>query len=160
MAPDGVRIAFIAQHPGEPPALYLAAIGGGPANRRRAGRARRRTWPSDQAAVSAPNITDPASLTWYDADNLLVLNASGRGNTLWEVPVDGQQATGPQLTPQGAVSIAADGAANALVVGLADNSMAVSTGLSVQWQTLSQLGQDPAYPVITRASSSRGRKSV
>src|SRR5580693_10207743 len=99
-----------------------------------------------QAVPLGPNITDPTSLTWYDADNLLVLDHASDGNMLWEVPVDGQQAAGPQLTPPGAVSIAANGAANALVAGLSDGRLAVSTGLSVQWQYLNQLGQNPVYP--------------
>ena len=150
VAPDGVRVAIIVQDGDGNSQLELAAVNpSGIASEQPAsgaiGTPSARPYLS-QAVPLGPNITDPTSLTWYDADNLLVLDHESDGNMLWEVPVDGQQATGPELTPAGAVSIAADGAANALVVGLADNSMAVSTGLSVQWQTLSQPGGDPAYP--------------
>ncbi|MGH3186744.1 MAG: LpqB family beta-propeller domain-containing protein [Streptosporangiaceae bacterium] len=149
VAPDGVRMAIIVQD-GAGGQLELAAVNpSGIASGQPAGG--KIGAPSAHPYLSpavplGPNITDPTSLTWYGADNLLVLDHESDGNMLWEVPVDGQQATGPQLTLAGTVSIAADGAANALVAGLADGSMAVSTGLSVQWQTLSQLGQDPAYP--------------
>ncbi len=150
VAPDGVRIAIIVQD-GTGSQLELAAVNpSGIASEQPAsgdiGTPSAHPYLS-QAVPLGPNITDPTSLTWYDADNLLVLDHASGGNTLWEVPVDGQQATGPQLTPPGAVSIAADGAGNALVAGLSDGRLAVSTGLSVQWQPLlDQPGQDPAYP--------------
>jgi hypothetical protein len=149
VAPDGVRIAIIVQD-GTGSQLELAAVNpSGSASAQPTG-AQIGT-PAAHPYISqvtplGPNITDAIALTWYDADNLLVLDRTSGGNTLWEVPVDGQQATGPQVTPPGAVSIAADGAANALVAGLSDNRLAVSTGLGVQWQDLNQLGQNPAYP--------------
>ena len=151
IAPDGVRIAIIVQNDTGSSQLELAAvnpsgIASGPPASGDIGTPSAHPYLS-QAVPLGPNITDPTSLTWYDADNLLVLDHSSDGNMLWEVPVDGQQASGPQLTPPGAVSIAANGAANALVAGLSDGRLAVSTGLSVQWQYLiNQLGQDPAYP--------------
>jgi hypothetical protein len=151
IAPDGVRIAIIVQNDTGGSQLELAAvnpsgIASGPPASGDIGTPSAHPYLS-QAVPLGPNITEPTSLTWYDADNLLVLDRSSDGNMLWEVPVDGQQATGPQLTPPGAVSIAANGAANALVAGLSDGRLAVSTGLSVQWQYLiNQLGQDPAYP--------------
>ena len=149
VAPDGVRIAIIVQD-GTGSQLELAAVNpSGSASAQPTGG--QIGTPAAHPYISqvtplGPNITDAIALTWYDADNLLVLDRTSGGNTLWEVPVDGQQATGPQLTPPGAVSIAADGAANALVAGLSDNRLAVSTGLGVQWQYLNQLGQNPVYP--------------
>ena len=149
VAPDGVRIAIIVQD-GTGSQLELAAVNpSGSASAQPTGG--QIGTPAAHPYISqvtplGPNITDAIALTWYDADNLLVLDRTSGGNTLWEVPVDGQQAIGPEVTPLGAVSIAADGAANALVAGLSDNRLAVSTGLGVQWQDLNQLGQNPAYP--------------
>ena len=58
-----------------------------------------RTWPSDRPPSIGPNLTGPVSLAWYNADNLIVLNAAAGGNTLWEVPVDGQPAQELPVTP-------------------------------------------------------------
>ena len=100
----------------------------------------------DQTVQLGPNIANPMAMTWYNADNLLVLAAVGKGNTLWEVPVDGQSATGPLVTPPGAVAITADGAANVLVAGLSGHQLAVSTSLKGPWLNLKDEGQNPAYP--------------
>jgi hypothetical protein len=146
VAPDGVRIAFIAQTPGLPPALYLAAIGGGQQGTGELG-APSAHLAIRQPALIGPNLTGPASLAWYDADNLVVVNATATGNTLWEVPVDGQPAQELYVTyPPGVTSITADGAANVLVAGLSGNSLFVSTSLEGPWYKLGNPGQAPAYP--------------
>jgi hypothetical protein len=142
IAPDGVRIAFIAQQAGLDPGLYLAAIGGG----------------QDQSggqlghisthlslmnfASLGPGLTGPASLAWYDADDLVVAS----GNTLWEVPADGQPAQPLPTAPPGVTSITADGPANVLVAGLSGGSLAVSTSLDGPWNPLGELGRSPVYP--------------
>jgi hypothetical protein len=145
IAPDGARIALIVQV-GSHRQLELGVIARGqpPAGQ-----------PSSPPAVHpwiepgvqlGPNVAYPVSLTWYDADDLLVLAATGSQNTLYEVPVDGQQGTAEPLTPPGATSIAAYGAENALVAGLSSNKLAVSASLEGPWLTLGGPGQDPAYP--------------
>jgi Lipoprotein LpqB beta-propeller domain len=152
VAPDGVRIAFIAQVPGSgtgpvpssSPGLYLAAIGGGPPASvdLRSGAARQAI---RVAAAIGPGLTHPASVAWYDADDLLVVNDAATGNTLMEVPVDGQQ---PQqvVAPPGVTSITAAGRANVLVAGLSGNNLEVSTSLEGPWYPLGEPGQSPAYP--------------
>ena len=77
MAPDGVRIAFIAQVSGQPPALYLAAIGGGQQSAGDLG-APAAHLAIKQAAVIGPNLTGPVSLAWYNTDNLVVLERRGQ----------------------------------------------------------------------------------
>jgi hypothetical protein len=141
VAPDGVRVAVIVQN-GPDTEVELAAInsGGQPVGR-----------PSLEVSLTlgaplGPGITHAASLTWYDADDLVVLNAAAGGPTLWEVPVDGQQAVQEPSPPAGTLSITADSAANALVAGLAGGELAVSAGLEGSWATLNIPGQDPAYP--------------
>jgi Lipoprotein LpqB beta-propeller domain/Sporulation and spore germination len=145
VAPDGVRIAVIVKD-GARSELELAAIyrpqsAAGQPPKGSAG-------PSiEQAYVPlGPNITHPNALTWYDADDLLVLNSTSSGNTLLEVPVDGQQASGPYPVPPGTVSITAD-KGNALVAGLAvaGGKLAVSPSLYGGWQMLAGNGQYPAY---------------
>ena len=92
-----------------------------------------------------PNVTDPIALTWYDADDLLVLDGTGDQTSLWEVPVDGQPATKlPGVLP-GAISITANSARNALVVGMTRNQLEVSAGLEGPWQPLGSGGQNPAF---------------
>ena len=147
IAPDGVRIAFVAQAPGATtPSLYLAAIGGG--QQETSGvLAPSATHLNLREVVSlGPNLQHPASLAWYDADDLVVLNALPDGNTLWDVPVDGQSAQELPVTPSGVTSITADGDANVLVAGLSGNNMAVSTSLEGPWNPLGEPGQSPAYP--------------
>jgi len=144
VAPDGVRMAVIVQN-GSGRNLELAAINRtGPSGTGQLGA------PSAHLTISSgaqlgPSLTRPVGLTWYDADNLIVLNATNYGNTLWEVPVDGQQAQG-QLTPAGVISVTADGAANALVAGLSNGKLAVSASLEGPWYQLSAPGQSPTYP--------------
>jgi Lipoprotein LpqB beta-propeller domain/Sporulation and spore germination len=146
VAPDGVRMAFIAQAVGGPsPGLYLAAIGGG--GQQVSGQLGS---PASHLSVRAsasigPNLTDPVSVAWYDADDLIVVNAAPSGNTLWEVPVDGQPAQ-ELLAPQDVTSITSGGAANLLVAGLSGNNLAVSTSLEGPWYQLGEPGQNPTYP--------------
>jgi hypothetical protein len=147
VAPDGVRIAIIAQAPGTPAGLYLAAIGGG--QQQAAGQLGSPTAHLSirNYASLGPNLTDPASVAWYDADDLIVLSkaATATGNTLSEVPVDGQQAQQLQPTPPDVTSITAGGAANVLVAGLSGGNLAVSTSLEGPWYQLGEPGAEPAY---------------
>jgi hypothetical protein len=141
VAPDGVRVAVIVQN-GPDTELELAAINpGGPPQ----GRPSLKVTLTSGASLG-PGITHPASLTWYDANDLVVLSTAAGGPALWEVPVDGQQAVEQPPPPAGAVSITADSAANALVAGLIGGQLAVSAGLEGSWATLNIPGQDPAYP--------------
>jgi hypothetical protein len=144
VAPDGVRIAFIVPD-GSRRVVDLAAIirnvQSSPGNKS----------PSEVVSISqdsvhlGPELVQPQDLTWYDADDLIVL-ARNDGLTLSEVPVDGQESLSTVPAPPGANSITASGATNALVAGLSDNHLVVSTGLEGPWQVLSVLGKNPAYP--------------
>ena len=148
VAPDGVRIAFIAVPPGsQTPELYIAAIGGGAQGSAQLGStgSTGTHWSIRSFASIGPNVADPASLAWYDADNLIVLGDTLTGNSLYEVPVDGQQAQ-VVSTPPGVISITAGGSADVLVAGLAQNTLEVSTGLEGPWVPLGAPGQQPAYP--------------
>jgi hypothetical protein len=145
VAPDGVRIAFIAQSSGASgPGLYLAAVGQQPASDQLGS-------PTAHLSVRTyasigPGLTHPGSVAWYDADDLIVVNDAVGGNTLSEVPVDGQPAQDLQVAPPDVTSITADGDANVLVAGLSGGNLAVSTSLKGPWYQLGEPGQNPAYP--------------
>jgi hypothetical protein len=146
IAPDGVRVAAIVATPSGGAQVQLAAIDSGQLNPGGP------TSPFSRTSIGSavqlgPNIANPIALTWYDADDLLVLAAAGGGKAaLWEVPVDGQPATrSPGVLPN-AVSITANSSLNALVVGRSDNQMEVSAGLKGPWQMLGSGGQNPAFP--------------
>jgi hypothetical protein len=159
IAPDGVRVAAIVQTDSGP-AVELAAIDigkPGPGQPGPGWAANLFTRTSIGTTVQlGPNVTNPIALTWYDADDLLVLDGAGDQTSLWEVPVDGQPATKlPGVLP-GAISITANSTRNALVVGLTQNRMEVSAGLEGPWQPLGSGGQNPAFqtPAFSVAAQS------
>jgi hypothetical protein len=149
IAPDGVRVAAIVQTDTGPEvelaAIDSAAPGSGqpvaPFNRTSIG-------PTVQLGANVPS---PVALTWYDADDLLVLGGAGSQTSLWEVPVDGQPATKLPAELPGAISITANNAQNGsnaqnvLVAGLTNNGLVVSAGLAGPWQPLGSGGQNPVF---------------
>jgi hypothetical protein len=154
IAPDGVRVAAIVRADSGPE-VELAAIDSGKPGSGSSANPLQRT--SIGLSVQlGPNVPNPIALTWYDADDLLVLDGAGDQTSLWEVPVDGQPATKlPGVLP-GAISITANSARNALVVGMTQNRMEVSAGLEGPWQPLGSGGQNPAFqpPAIPVADQS------
>jgi hypothetical protein len=147
VAPDGVRIAVIV-HSGSGSELELASIyrgnQGGQAGVQRGSPAVH--YSIESSVQLGPNLIDPISLTWYNADTLIVLDAESDGTTLWSVPVDGQQATQLQETPEGAISITADAAANILVAGVSGGRLEYATSTAGPWLDLTAGGSSPAYP--------------
>jgi WD40 repeat protein len=151
IAPDGVRVAVIV-HTDSGSEVELAAIDNGKPELAAIDNGKpgpgQSANPFQHTSIGpsvqlGPNLTNPIALTWYDADNLLVLDGAGDQTSLWEVPVDGQPATPlPGVLP-GAISITA--ARNALVVGMTQNRMEVSAGLAGPWQPLGNGGQSPAF---------------
>ncbi len=151
IAPNGVRVAAVVQT-GSGPEVELAAIAdtGQPSGQLSNPSARTSIGQSVSIGPPVrlgPNIINPMALTWYDADNLLVLNGPSARAILWDVPVDGQPATNSSGVLPYAVSITANSAKNALVVGLSTGRMEVSASLEGPWQLLGSDGQNPAFPV-------------
>jgi hypothetical protein len=157
IAPDGVRIAAIVQTGSGASSgneVELAAIDSGTPL------AGQLSAPFDRMSVGVtvqlgPNVSHPVALTWYDADNLLVIDGAGSQTSLWEVPVDGQSATRLSGVLPGAISITANKAQNVLVAGLTGNLLEVSAGLAGPWQLLGGAGQNPAFqtPAFPAAQS-------
>jgi Lipoprotein LpqB beta-propeller domain/Sporulation and spore germination len=143
IAPDGVRVAAIV-HTASGSEVELAAIDSGKPGPGQSANPFQRTSIGPPVQLG-PNVTNPIALTWYDADNLLVLDGAGDQTSLWEVPVDGQPATPlPGVLP-GAISITANNSRNALVIGMTQNRMEVSAGFVGPWQPLGNGGQSPAF---------------
>ncbi len=136
VAPDGVRIAMIVHGPQwTGPQLLLAAIGPVP----RGGVALGSTVP-----IGA-EISHPTQLTWYDADNLIVLSRSPTGPQLWEVPVNGGSPTALNAEP-GTRSITAAGPANPMAAALPGDQLALTTSLNGTWAPQKRLVRSPVYP--------------
>ena len=152
VAPDGVRIAFIVQGAtgtgagdagSRQSALYLASIQPCAPQQPLSDLHGNRSPPvciGDNETPLGPGLWNPVALTWYTADNLIVIDrkpGSPAENVLEEVPVDGQLPTPlPVNPPGGAVSITADSTQNALVAGLAGGGLAFSAGLNGPWQSV------------------------
>jgi hypothetical protein len=159
VAPDGVRVALIVQNGSSTQQVELAAI-------------ERVTCETGTGCkvpgsvdvtlaqgppLGSPSVVDPTSLTWYDKDNLYVLDDSGSTSDLWDVPVTGRQPTdadpvlvqsGSGQVPYGvhAQSIAADSSDNVLVAGMTNGELLFSAGINQLWRPLGS-GSAPAYAV-------------
>jgi hypothetical protein len=137
VAPDGVRVAMIVHDPGEHGShLLLAAI-----NRSRDGS------PYLGTLVSVgTDVPDPAQLTWYDADNLIVLSGPPTHSQLYEVPVNGSSSS-PLGTYPGTQSITAAGSDVPMAAGLADGQLAQQSNLNGAWtKRVGVVARYPAYP--------------
>jgi hypothetical protein len=158
VAPDGVRIAMIV--PGQSGnTIQLASINpsgsqaGPPHGNVNAS-------PTINPPLPlGPGITTATALTWYDADNLIVLSPSGDGDELQVVSVDGRASTqslAPPPTPQGVTvdSIAAGNSANVVVAGLSNGQLEVSAGFEGPWQLVQGFGYAPMYVIPSAPTGS------
>jgi hypothetical protein len=136
VAPDGVRVAMIVQGPGPHGShLELRAI-----NRSSDGS------PYLPQSVSiGTNVPDPTQLTWYDANNLIVLSGPPTHPQLYEVPVNGSSSDA-LATYQGTQSITAAGPAVPMAAGLADGRLALESNLNGTWTPHAGAAGSPAYP--------------
>jgi WD40 repeat protein len=158
VAPDGVRIALIVQDESGNQ-IQLASInpngsqaGQPPAH----GTEAATPTMTLQPAPLGPGITDATALTWYDADNLIVLSPSGSSDVLQVVSVDGRassQNLAPPPTQQGVTvdSIAAGNGSNVVVAGLSNGQLEVSAGFEGPWQLVPGFGGYAPIYVIPSA---------
>jgi hypothetical protein len=159
VAPDGVRIAMIV--PGASGnQIQLASINpnGSPGQPTPHGN-EAATPTINSAHPLGPGITDATALTWYDADNLIVLSPSGSSDELQVVSVDGRASTqnlAPPPTQQGATvdSIAAGNGSNVVVAGLSDGQLEVSAGFEGPWQPVPVPGYAPIYVIPSAPTGS------
>jgi hypothetical protein len=120
VAADGVRVAMILGT-GSSAHLALAAVMGGGGQ-----------FSFTQPVPLGPDLTHVTSLTWYDGDHLLAVTQSPGGSRLWEVPVNGDQAT-PLGEQPGIESITAAGPGNPLYASISGGHLAKSVGLGEPW---------------------------
>lgn len=131
IAPDGVRVAIIVRSHGVSQVQIGAVIRGSS------------TASIGQLVPIGSDITDPAALSWYDPDNLIVLASPGTdGATLYRAPVNGGLST-PIAPEQRIVSVATAG--TQIVAGLRNGRMVTFTGTPGGWGPLLP-GRSPAYP--------------
>jgi hypothetical protein len=130
VAPDGVRIAMIVR--GKTGSqLEIGAVKVGPHTA------------SIQRTPIGSGILDPAQLSWYNPDNLIVLARPGSAHPrLDEVPVSGGEPTQIGAEPY-TRSIATAG--SQIVAGLRGGRLVTLSGPDGSWEPLG-LGQAPAYP--------------
>jgi hypothetical protein len=131
VAPDGVRIAMIVR--GKTGSqLDIAAV-----------RLGANTASIGQLTPIGAGISDPAELSWYNPDNLIVLfRPASASPVLAEVPLSGGTPTPIGAEPH-TRTIATAG--SQIVAGLRGNRLVTLSGPDGSWQLLGP-GQDPAYP--------------
>jgi hypothetical protein len=161
VAPDGVRMAMIVSG-ASGTHIQLASINpngsqvGQPTPHGNEAATPTISSPQDQVPLG-PDITNATALTWYDADNLIVL--SGGSDELQVVSVDGRASTqnlAPPPTQQGATvsSIAAGNGSNVVVAGLSNGQLEVSAGFEGPWQLVPVSGYAPIYVIPSAPTSS------
>jgi len=134
VAPDGLRVAVIVRGR-TTPEVQIGAVTRGKNN----------TASISQLVPIGQGIPDPAALSWYDADNLIVLTNPGTASSgLERVPVNGGQPI--VIEPERSIiSLATAGSKSQLVAGLSGGRMVTFAGPVGGWGPLGP-GQDPAYP--------------
>ncbi|HET9893615.1 MAG TPA: LpqB family beta-propeller domain-containing protein [Streptosporangiaceae bacterium] len=149
VSPDGVRVALIVKS-ATGSSAYVTAISkvvvkAGVSNKKQKTGTLVYLGQGDQILTVGPDLVDPAALSWYDANHLLVLDRRHGGSQLYEVPLDGDQSTSVP-TPPGAISVTSNG--TIVAVGTERQgrvSLKVAHGLEGLWRQLSP-GSSPVYP--------------
>jgi hypothetical protein len=134
VAPDGVRAVMIVNGTQQ---LELVAIthSGGSA------------YIGDPVAIGS-GITDPEALSWYDANNVIVLDGSSSGGQLYEVPLNGGPLI-PIASEGNLVSVTAtspSGSSPQIAVGLSGGQIMVAANLGAAFESTRATGEAPAYP--------------
>ena len=138
VAADGVRVAMIVNTASGRQVLLAAIV-------RAAASVRTEAQVTLSAATQiGADLSVPIALSWYDADHLLVVNASASGPEVEEVPVDGDRSSYYGIEP-GMAAIAAAGPRNLVVAGLQTGYLAKTVGLSELWSQFVP-GHDPVFP--------------
>lgn len=131
VAPDGVRIAMIVRgKTGSQLEIGAVKLGAHTAS-------------IGQPTPIGAGIRDPAALSWYNPDNLIVLGSPGSARPpLAEVPVSGGDRIQIDAEPH-TLSIATAG--SQIVAGLRGGLLVTLSGPDGNWEPLGR-GEDPAYP--------------
>lgn len=87
-------------------------------------------------------IGEPEALSWYDANNVIVLDGSSSGGQLWKVPLNGGPSTG--IASVGNI-VSMTATSPYVAIGLESDQIMVSAGLGA-FESTHATGQAPAYP--------------
>ena len=130
VAPDGVRAVMIV-HGTSGTQVQLAAIthSGGSAS-------------IGQTVTIGAGITDPEALSWYDANDVIVLARTSSGSQLEDVPLNGGQPT-PIAAEGNIASVTAT--SPDIAIGLSGGQVMVSANLGA-FDITPANGQAPVYP--------------
>jgi hypothetical protein len=142
VAPDGVRAAMIVRGTvdNRPVSeVQIAAI----------------THSGPSASVGPPviigsAIPDPAALSWYGADDVIVLNRDSSGAQLYEVPLNGGQPASIPIPATGAASVSltatnSGGSTPEIALGLPDGKIMIAANQGA-FELARAVGAAPAYP--------------
>jgi len=136
VAPDGVRVVMVVRGPSGT-RVQLGAI----------------THSGQSASVAQPTVLldaglpEPDAVTWYGADDVIVLAGSGSTAQLVEVPLNGGQPTVITTpgVPESVTATSPEGSAPVIAIGLPGDKIMLSTDLGA-FQPTRVAGQAPAYP--------------
>jgi len=161
VAPDGVRVALIVATASGNQQVELAGIDRVvcQANCRLPGSLT--VLLTQGPTLGSPSITNATSLTWYNQDNLYVLDKTGAASALYEVPVSGQSpgspdqvslasasdsvsSSGVSVYPESITADNGDSADNVLVAAMSNAQLLISAAASGPWVALGA-GSAPAY---------------
>jgi hypothetical protein len=127
VAPDGVRAVMIVNND----QLQLVAIA------RNGGQSLGQT-----VVPIGSGIGEPEALSWYDANNVIVLDGSSSGGQLWEVPLN---SGAPSAIPSVGNIVSVTAASPNIAIGLTNEQVMVSTNLGA-FESTHATGQAPVYP--------------
>jgi hypothetical protein len=136
VAPDGVRVVMVVRGPSRTQVQLGAITHSGPS-----------------VSVAQPTVTigaglrEPDAVTWYGADDVIVLAGSTSTAQLDEVPLNGGQPTVITTpgAPESVTATSPEGSAPDIAIGLPGDRILVSTDLGA-FQPTRVVGQAPAYP--------------
>jgi len=87
-------------------------------------------------------IGEPQALSWYDANNVIVLDGSSSGGQLWEVPLNGGA---PSAIGSVGTIVSVTAASPNIAIGLATGQVMVSSNLGA-FESTHATGQAPVFP--------------
>jgi hypothetical protein len=87
-------------------------------------------------------ISDPKALSWYDANDVIVLDGSSSGGQLYEVPLNGGAPSG--IASEGSI-VSVTATSPNIAVGQSDGQVMVSANLGA-FESTHATGKAPVYP--------------
>jgi hypothetical protein len=136
VAPDGVRVVMVVRGPSGTQVQLGAITHSGPS-----------ASIAQPTVIIGAGIPEPDAVTWYGADDVIVLAGSPSTAQLDEVPLNGGQPT--MITtpgaPESVTATSPEGSAPDIAIGLPGDRILVSTDLGA-FQPTRAFGQAPAYP--------------